>query len=400
MLSIAEFDYQLPHEAIAQTPIHPRDSAKLLIDRGPTTAPDHKHVSDLPQLLMPGDLVVANNTKVIPARLDLRKQSGGAAEVLLLEPLRSPVSRSAVSRSAAPLPDTVPDEAASGWWSALVKPSRRLRDGAQLLSQRDDLLRVTIGQRLADTAASNAAGQRAVHLSYDKKPVATPHDVVRLLGTAGEAPLPPYIASPAADPTSPADYHPTAADYQTIYADQPGSVAAPTAGLHLTNEVIEALASRDIGWATVDLVVGLDTFKPVSGELSEHVMHTEQYEVSQSTWQKCQEAKRVVAIGTTTVRALESAARGKHTGRTDLFLKRGDQFQIVDVLLTNFHLPRSTLLVLIDAFIGAHWRNLYETALASGYRFLSFGDAMLLQHPPQPPQLAHPPQPDARATEH
>ncbi len=363
MLDIAEFDYNLPREAIAQTPTEPRDQARLLVDKGPTATPEHRHVSDLVDLLLPGDLLVANNTKVIPARLNLHKPSGAKAEVLLLEP------------------STSSDSQSRGWWSALVKPGRRLRKGMELTSDLDPSLRVEIGDRIINPATGAGDGQRAVCVRHGDELVETPDDAVRLLALAGEAPLPPYINVPDSKTISTAQHHQLLRlqRYQTVYAAQPGSVAAPTAGLHFTPSLLEALASKGVGWATIDLVVGLDTFRPVTGSLLDHVMHTERFAVPQNTWQQCQAAKRVIAVGTTSVRALESAARAKFEGRTDLFLKRGEQFQVVDLLMTNFHLPRSTLLLLVDAFIGSHWRRLYETALANDYRFLSFGDAMLLK---------------------
>jgi S-adenosylmethionine:tRNA ribosyltransferase-isomerase len=183
-------------------------------------------------------------------------------------------------------------------------------------------------------------------------------------------PLPPYITEPLSDSER----------YQTVYANRPASVAAPTAGLHLTDAVLADLAARDIDVARVELVVGLDTFKPVTvDDPAEHRMHREHYSVPAEVLARARAAARVVAIGTTTVRALESAARGAPAGRTELFMRRGEPFRLVDVLLTNFHLPRTTLLLMIDAFIGPRWRELYEIALADGYRFLSFGDAMLLE---------------------
>ena len=196
---------------------------------------------------------------------------------------------------------------------------------------------------------------------------------VRLLADPeehGQLPLPPYIHRPLADPSR----------YQTVYAAAPGSVAAPTAGLHLTDAVLDRCRSRGIGVAAVDLVVGLDTFRPISvDDVDDHVMHSESYSVPEATWAACRAAPRVVAVGTTSVRALEAAAAtGRMSGRTDLFIKGDYPFQVVDVLLTNFHLPRSSLLLLIEAFCGPRWRSLYETALAEGYRFLSFGDAMLV----------------------
>jgi S-adenosylmethionine:tRNA ribosyltransferase-isomerase len=195
-------------------------------------------------------------------------------------------------------------------------------------------------------------------------------DPVALLDRHGEMPLPPYISERLGDPER----------YQTVFAREAGSAAAPTAGLHFTPELFDRLAERGIGTATVELVVGLDTFQPIStDDPLEHPMHTERYRVPPETMAACRAAERVVAVGTTAVRALESAARsGELSGRTDLFIHRGFDWQLVDVMMTNFHLPKTTLLMMIDAFVGPRWRSLYETALAAEYRFLSFGDAMLL----------------------
>jgi S-adenosylmethionine:tRNA ribosyltransferase-isomerase len=285
-------------------------------------------VSDLPDLLRPGDLVVVNETRVIPARLRVQRATGGAAEVLLLEPV------------------------GDGTWHALVRPSAKLRDG-EVLAHADGTPIVEIGPRTGDA--------RTVRLLVDELG----------LERYGQVPLPPYITAPLADPER----------YQTVYAREPGSVAAPTAGLHLTTGVLSGLAERDIAVARVELVVGLDTFKPVTvDDPALHRMHSERYRVPPETMAACRGAERVVAIGTTTVRALESAAAtGKMAGRTTLFIRRPFAWQLVDVLLTNFHMPRTTLLMMIDAFVGPRWRDLYATALADGYRFLSFGDAMLVE---------------------
>jgi S-adenosylmethionine:tRNA ribosyltransferase-isomerase len=195
-------------------------------------------------------------------------------------------------------------------------------------------------------------------------------DVLARLDAIGEMPLPPYIHTSLADPER----------YQTVFADEPASAAAPTAGLHLTDDVFAGLAARDIDWVTVELVVGLDTFAPITEvDPLTHRMHSERYRVPPDTWTAVASARRVVAVGTTTVRALESAAAtGRPAGHTELFLHPGREPQVVDVLMTNFHLPRTTLLLMIEAFVGPRWRRLYAIAAASGYRFLSFGDAMLL----------------------
>jgi S-adenosylmethionine:tRNA ribosyltransferase-isomerase len=326
---MSAYDYELPASAIAQTPAEPRDAARLLVAVDAGGAVEHRHVSDLPDVLDEGDLLVVNETRVLPARLQLQKPTGGAVEVLLLEPR---------------------DEA--GTWEALVKPSRRLPNGT-VLRAGDDLA-VEVGERLPD-------GRRAVRLETA--------DPMAALAAHGEAPLPPYIHTGLADPER----------YQTVYAAAPGSVAAPTAGLHFTDEVLERCRSRGVDLAKVDLTVGLDTFRPVTAERAEdHQIHSERYRVSRQTLDACRRAKRVVAVGTTTVRALESAARGPLEGRTSLFIHGDYDFQVVDVLLTNFHMPRSSLLLLLGAFAGDRWRDLYSAALSEGYRFLSFGDAMLV----------------------
>ena len=337
-----EFDYELPEGVIAQKPAVPRDSAKLLVDAGADRPPQHLTVANLPDHLAPGDVVVVNETSVIPARLPLRKVTGGAVEVLLLEPV------------------------ADGW-AALVKPSRRVKSGTELRSERDNDLQVIVGDEIGED------GQRKVVVLHAGVEVADPTESQRL-SIAGESPLPPYITSKGHSPER----------YQTVYARTPGSVAAPTAGLHLTNELLQEIKDKGARIKKVDLVVGLDTFRPVTvDDPADHIMHSESYKVDESTWDACQAARRVVAIGTTTVRALESAARGALSGRTDLFLRRGSQFEVVDVLMTNFHMPRSTLLMMIDAFIGDRWKELYREALDNNYRFLSFGDAMLLRRTPR-----------------
>lgn len=328
-------DYELPQAAIAQIPAEPRDSARLLDALDPSGAPVHRTVRDLPDLLGPGDVVVVNDSRVIPARLHLTKASGGAAEVLLLEA----------------------DRADERTWEALVRPGRRLpprtllgprgwQDGGEAVLE--------VGEQLPD-------GRRRVRL------LAEPSIV---MGRHGELALPPYIRGGLPD----------AERYQTVYATRPGSVAAPTAGLHLTREVLEAIGERGARIHTVDLAVGMATFKPVTATRAEdHVMHAERYRVPERTWEACRSARRVVAVGTTTVRALESAAAsGRLSGESGLFIRPGFSFTTVDVLLTNFHMPRSTLLLLLEAFSGPRWRSLYSDALAAGYRFLSFGDAMIV----------------------
>ncbi|MFM7534745.1 MAG: tRNA preQ1(34) S-adenosylmethionine ribosyltransferase-isomerase QueA [Acidimicrobiales bacterium] len=330
-MQLSDLDYDLPEAAIAQVPIEPRDAARLLVDRGPGAVPAHHGVRDLPDLLEPGDLLVVNDTRVLPARLRLQRASGGAVEVLLLEALDDTARR----------------------WEALVRPGRKLREGEEIRS--GDLI-VRVGPRRSD-------GTRAVELCTD--------DPWGALARHGEVPLPPYLTQGIADPER----------YQTVYARRPASAAAPTAGLHLTAEVLDRLAARGVGLARVELVVGIDTFRPVTeDDPTTHRMHTESYAVPAETMEACRRARRVVAVGTTSARALESAAaRQELVGRTDLFIHPPYDWKVVDLLLTNFHLPRTTLLLMIGALVGPRWRRLYETALAERYRFLSFGDAMLLQ---------------------
>ena len=334
-MRLSDFDYDLPVARIAQSPVEPRDAARLLVDRG-SQPPEHRRVSDLSELLRPGDLLVLNETKVIPARLALQRATGGAAEVLVLEPL----------------------DGARRVWEALVRPARKLKPGEPLFAP-DGTPVVEVGERhggvSGDTFEVTLLG------SVDSLDVLRQH---------GEMPLPPYITERLAEPDR----------YQTVYARRPGSAAAPTAGLHFTPELLVGLDALGVAQAKVELVVGLDTFRPVTeDDPLQHVMHTERYRVSADTMERCREARRVVAVGTTSVRALESAAaRGALEGRTDLFIRHGFDWQVVDLLMTNFHLPRTTLLMMIDAFVGDRWRALYEAALAGGYRFLSFGDAMLL----------------------
>lgn len=332
-----QFDYHLPEEAIAQSPVEPRDAARLLVDLGPEAGVEDRVVADLPQLLRPDDLLVVNTTRVIPARLQLRKPTGGAVEVLLLEQVEATT------------------------WEALVRPSRRVAAGTVLEAGPD--LAVELG------GAGSQDGTRLVILH-----VPSGDDQIDVLARYGVVPLPPYITRPLADPER----------YQTVFADRPDSVAAPTAGLHLTPEVLNGCRRSGADVAEVELAVGLATFRPMtSDKVEDHHMHSERYRVPPATLEACQATRRaggrVVAVGTTAVRALESAAAtGQLEGRTELFIHRPFAWQVVDVLMTNFHLPRSSLLALVDAFVGPRWHDLYAHALTAGYRFLSFGDAMLV----------------------
>ena len=322
------FDYELPPERIAQEPIEPRDSARLLIDRG--TGAEHRRVADLPGELGPGDLVVVNDTRVVAARLPLVKETGGAAEVLLLEPTGD-----------------------HRQWQALVKGGRRIRSGAVLRTGEGEPV-VRVGEELGQ-------GRRLVEVLDEAEAV---------MERAGRIPLPPYIHTALADDSR----------YQTVFARHPGSVAAPTAGLHLTPELLTAMAATGADIARVELRVGLGTFRPITADkVRDHHMHAESYRIEPEVWRRIEAAERVLAVGTTVVRTLESAAAtGELAGSTELFITRSHPWRRVDALLTNFHVPRSSLLVLVDAFVGPRWRQLYRTALDEGYRFLSFGDAMLL----------------------
>lgn len=330
-MRLSDIDYDLPDELIAQKPVEPRDSSRLLVDRG-ASEPSHNVMTDLPGFLREGDLLVVNDTRVLPARLMLQRSSGGTAEVLLLEP-RDDTHRT---------------------WEAMVRPARKLREGEVL---------EYFGKRVVRVGARTDAGDTFEVEVLDA-------DSLSLIERIGSMPLPPYIRGSLKDKER----------YQTVYSRAPRSAAAPTAGLHFTESLLQALRERGIGFARVELVVGLDTFKPVTAENPlEHQIHTEAYCVPQETLEAVSKARRVVAVGTTAARALESAATtGQSEGRTSLFITRGYEWKTVDLLLTNFHMPRTSLLLMIDAFVGNRWRRLYEVAVREHYRFLSFGDAMLL----------------------
>jgi S-adenosylmethionine:tRNA ribosyltransferase-isomerase len=367
------YEYGLPDKAIAQRPIEPRSAARMLVAGALTEAGGvgHATVADLPHYLRPGDLLVVNQTRVLAARLALVKRTGGAAEVLLLEPAQHEPAREDSTRSAGPArpagPAGRPGEALAPVWEALVRPGRRLPPGTKLW----------------EAGGPDQNGEGGVGPVVEVGEPVTGHDDgrrwVRLIEPsvverAGSMPLPPYIHTPLQDPDR----------YQTVYCapSEPDeqSTAAPTAGLHLTPAVLDACRAAGASLATVDLAIGLDTFRPVTAPTpAEHTIHTERYTVPAETMEACRQAPRVVAVGTTTVRALESAAAtGRLSGRTDLYIHGDYSFRVVDVLLTNFHMPRSTLLLLVEAFCGPAWRDLYATALEAGYRFLSFGDAMLV----------------------
>jgi S-adenosylmethionine:tRNA ribosyltransferase-isomerase len=308
-MDVWELEYDLPAELIAQHPAERRDASRLLVYERTTGSVRHRTFADLPDELRE-ELVVVNDTKVVPARIPIESPRG---EVLLLE------------------------RREDGTWEALARPTRRLR----------------AGRRYGPVELIEHLGEGRWLLRLEGEP-------------AGETPLPPYITEPLGDPSR----------YQTVYAREPGSAAAPTAGLHFTPELLAQLDP-----ARVTLHVGLDTFRPVTEErLEEHRIHGERYEVEAAVWERIRTAERVLAVGTTTVRVLETLARGAPlVGRTELFVAPGFEFRRVDALLTNFHLPRSTLLALVMAFAGIEeTRELYRLAVEERYRFYSFGDAMLI----------------------
>src|SRR5688500_6389022 len=310
----SELEYDLPPELIAQHPAERRDESRLLVYDRETREVRHRRFAELPDELTRGELVVVNDTRVVPARIRTLRESGGAVEVLLLEPL---------------------DE--DGIWEGLARPSRRLGPGG----------------RVGPGGRGGPLGEGRWRLRLEGAP-------------AGEMPLRPYITEPLAD----------AERYHTVYSREEGSAAAPTAGLHFTTELLERLEVE-----RVTLHVGLDTFRPISAaELGEHGLHSERYQVRPEAWERIRAADRVLAVGTTTVRVLETVASNTVLqGRTNLFIVPGYEFRRVDALLTNFHLPRSTLLALVMAFVGVEeTREVYRLAIAEGYRFYSFGDAMLV----------------------
>ena len=323
----SELDYRLPEDLIAQRPATPRDSSRLMVVDVPRKTIEHRTFRDLPGFLRPGDAAVLNETKVLPVRLSVRRPGGGETELLFLRSLGGDV------------------------WEVMVRPSRRLKTG-MVLSAGGEELRVVEPLGEGRWAVAGA-------------------DVPGMLRRLGRMPLPPYIeATPGAE-----------REYQTVYARNEGSAAAPTAGFHFTKGTLEEVERAGAGLARVTLHVGQGTFSPVRVEaLSEHEMHVEYYRVPEDAARVIGAARRVVAVGTTVARALESwAVSGEREGETGIFIYPGYHWRAVDVLLTNFHLPRSTLLAMVMSFAGkALVREAYETAVRERYRFFSFGDAMLL----------------------
>ena len=335
-MEASDFDYDLPKRAIAQEAIEPRDAARLLV----ASTLDDLTFTDMPSLLDPGDVIVVNETRVRAARLRATKPTGGVVELLLTKRR---------------------DEAT---WDALVRPARRIRKGQTMVAGPLSVTVLTDPDRGAVVVGISGDGD-----ADDKLP------------TIGEVPLPPYFHGRLDDDER----------YQTMFSKTVGSAAAPTAALHFTAKVVAALADRGVQIVCVDLEVGLDTFRPMDdGPIEGHRMHRERYSVPEATATIIANARhrgnRVVAIGTTVIRTLETAANeegGVHSGsgESGLFVKPGYTFRAVDAAVTNFHAPRTTLLVLIAAVLGERWRVAYTHALTSGYRFLSFGDAMFVEVP-------------------
>jgi S-adenosylmethionine:tRNA ribosyltransferase-isomerase len=337
----ADFDYELPSELIAQEPVEPRDSSRLLVLKREDALITHRTFHDLPEYLEAGDCLVVNETRVMPARLIGRRAgTGGMVEILLI----------------APLPD--------GTWEAMVKPGRRLAPGARVEFDPPEITAVIEGIL--------PEGRRSVRLNFTG-------DALEIMRAIGNVPLPPYITRPLDDLER----------YQTVYAARERSVAAPTAGLHFTPALIDRIKRMGVEFAAVDLTVGPGTFQPVRmNEIENHIMHSEAFDLPAAAAGAINRVRcaggRIIAVGTTSARVLETMAKDDGTvragsGATDLFIYPGYRFKAVDALVTNFHLPRSTLLMLVCAFAGRELiMKAYAEAVAAKYRFYSFGDAMVI----------------------
>ena len=351
---LSSYTYQLPQKSIAQTPVSPRDSSRLLIVDSPSSHIDSVF-KELPNWLKSGDLLVLNNTRVIPARMYGHKTTGSRVEILLLE------------------------ERADNCWLALVKPGKRFTEGAQIKFELAAGITASDEYRLRATVIDKDETTGGRILRFELPPGKS---LWHFMDDYGQLPLPPYITNNETEDDR----------YQTVYAEQPGAIAAPTAGLHFTPELLAQLQSQGIEQASITLHVGVGTFRPVeSAEILNHQMHQEWIEVSQETVDRILATKarggRVIAVGTTVTRALEGAAKlappgstlKAFRGETDLFIYPGYQWQVIDGLITNFHLPGSSLLMLVSALIGRErLLDLYQKAIALNYRFYSFGDAMLI----------------------
>ena len=350
MFDIEDYDYNLPDELIAQVPLEDRDKSRLLVVDRSTESMKDRHFLDLPELLLPGDLLVVNNTRVVPARLFGRKESGGRIEILVLEH-RNEATPKADAR-----------------W-CLVRSSKRPRKGSHLFFEKDLLGFV-----------ENLGEDGLIQITFQG-----PQSIDSLLEERGMMPLPPYIRRKEKDPLSELDRE----RYQTVFAERKGAVAAPTASLHFTTELLARLEQAGISVVHVTLHVGHGTFRPVrTRDIRDHQLGYEEFDLSPETAQAIErskrEGRRVVAVGTTVVRTLESVAGEKGSlksgsGKTDLLITPGFPFKVVDAMITNFHLPRSSLLFLVSAFAGLELiKKAYQRAIAKAYRFYSYGDAMLI----------------------
>lgn len=337
----SDFDFYLPEELIAQTPLEKRDSSRLLVLDKATGALEHRHFYELPEFLNEGDCLVLNNSRVLPARLIGARETGGAVELVLLRDL------------------------GEGRWECLSRPGRKTRPGTKLVFGG--------GELTAEVESVAEGGNRIVRFDYEGI-------FLEVLERLGKMPLPPYIKEELNDPER----------YQTVYSRELGSAAAPTAGLHFTQELLDRIAAKGVKVCYVTLHVGLGTFRPVKeDEIEQHEMHSEFCIVPEDTAQIISETKqcggRVVAVGTTSCRTLESFAKDNGTiepssGWTDIFIYPGYKFKCIDALVTNFHLPESTLIMLVSALAGReHVLNAYKVAVEKRYRFFSFGDAMFIK---------------------
>lgn len=336
-MKLSEFDYHLPQHLIAQHPLKDRSSSRLLVVDRKNNILSHHHFYDITKYLVPGDCLVVNDTKVLPARLvGVKEETSASIELLLLHEIKA------------------------NQWECLAKPVRRLHVGTT----------ITFGSLLTATVTA-VKDQGIVEVTFTYEGI-----FFEVLDQLGEMPLPPYIKERLDDPDR----------YQTVYARALGSAAAPTAGLHFTPKLLETIKNKGIQIVQITLHVGLGTFRPVSvDDVSDHHMHEEYYEVSEAAAAQLQQAKRVIAVGTTVVRTLETMMKrhGKvqaTSGWSDLFITPGFQYEIVDQLITNFHLPKSTLLMLVSAFSSKElMMKAYQEAIKNEYRFFSFGDAMLIR---------------------